>query len=302
MDVHRRRRGATPPTPAATAAASAVPTRLRSRPRRAPPPPSPPTPAPSADGSSTGSGSDVAPADHRRPDRPRRRGRLPPEPTQPPTRPVVIRDGLGRVAARVSGALGLAIGLAVFLPATVAAHTLNATYTSRLPLAVYLVGAATTVALSFIFVIVRDVRAAPPDLDAEGSLPPAWLRYALRAHRPHRLDLDHRPGDRRRLERRRRRDALPVGLRLGRAGDHLRARRAGLALPRPVLDPPRHRRLRSCAGSASRAGRSPTIPSVSVAGRPSSASRSSSGSSSSSSPAPRRCSSCSSATPRSRWR
>ena len=29
--------------------------------------------------------------------------------------------------------------------------------------------------------IVRDVRAAPPDLDAEGSLPPAWLRYTLRA-------------------------------------------------------------------------------------------------------------------------
>ena len=93
----------------------------------------------------------------------------------------MIRDGLGRLAVRVSGLLGLAIGLAVFLPATVAAHTLNATYTSRLPLAVYLVGAATTVALSFIFVIVRDVRAAPPNLDAEGSLPPAWLRYTLRA-------------------------------------------------------------------------------------------------------------------------
>ncbi len=93
----------------------------------------------------------------------------------------MIRGGLGRVGARVSGAIGLAIGLAVFLPATVAAHTLNATYTSRLPLAVYLVGAATTVALSFIFVIVRDVRAAPPNLDAEGSLPPAWLRYVLRA-------------------------------------------------------------------------------------------------------------------------
>jgi hypothetical protein len=93
----------------------------------------------------------------------------------------VIRDGLGRLATRVSAGLGLAIGLAVFLPATVAAHTLNATYTSRLPLAVYLVGAATTVALSFIFVIVRDVRAAPPDLGAEGSLPPAWLRYTLRA-------------------------------------------------------------------------------------------------------------------------
>ncbi|OGO54696.1 MAG: hypothetical protein A2Z32_05445, partial [Chloroflexi bacterium RBG_16_69_14] len=48
-------------------------------------------------------------------------------------------------------------------------------------LAVYVVGAATTVALSFVFVIVRDVRAAPPDLDAPGSLPPAWLRIGLRA-------------------------------------------------------------------------------------------------------------------------
>ena len=71
---------------------------------------------------------------------------------------------MGGLAVRVSGLLGLALGLAGFLPATVAAHTLNATYTSRLPLAVYLVGAATTVALSFIFVIVRDVRATPPDL------------------------------------------------------------------------------------------------------------------------------------------
>jgi hypothetical protein len=93
----------------------------------------------------------------------------------------VIRGGLGRLATRVSAGLGLAVGFAVFLPATVAAHTLNATYSSRLPLAVYLVGAATTVALSFVFVIVRDVRAAPPDLAAEGSLPPAWLRYTLRA-------------------------------------------------------------------------------------------------------------------------
>lgn len=85
------------------------------------------------------------------------------------------------LAARSSGVIGAALGFAFLLPATVAAHTLNATYASRLPLAVYVVGAATTVALSFIFVIVRDVRAQPPDLAAEGSLPPAWLRIALRA-------------------------------------------------------------------------------------------------------------------------
>jgi hypothetical protein len=85
------------------------------------------------------------------------------------------------LAGRVSAALGLALGLAATLPAAVAAHALNPTYTSRLPLAVYVVGAATTVALSFAFVIVRDVRAAPPDLTSPGSLPPAWLRFGLRA-------------------------------------------------------------------------------------------------------------------------
>ena len=82
-----------------------------------------------------------------------------------------------RVVAGVSGALGLAF----VLPATVAAHTLNATYESRLPLAVYLAGAAATVALSFVFVIVRDVRAAPSPVDGPSTLPPAAIRYGLRA-------------------------------------------------------------------------------------------------------------------------
>ena len=94
----------------------------------------------------------------------------------------MIRGGRARVAslaARIAGALGAgAITLAA--PAIVAAHTVNATYASRLPLAVYVVGAAVTVGLSFLFVIVRDVRAAPPDLTAAGHLPPAWIRYPLR--------------------------------------------------------------------------------------------------------------------------
>jgi hypothetical protein len=71
------------------------------------------------------------------------------------------------------------VSLAV--PAGVAAQSLNPTYTSRLPLAVYLAGAAATVALSFIFVLVRDVRAERPDTTALGRLPPAPLRLALRA-------------------------------------------------------------------------------------------------------------------------
>jgi hypothetical protein len=70
--------------------------------------------------------------------------------------------------------------VALTVPAAVAAHSLNATYTSRLPLAVYVAGAAATVALSFIFVLVRDVRAERPDTSAPGHLPPAWLRWTLR--------------------------------------------------------------------------------------------------------------------------
>jgi len=82
-----------------------------------------------------------------------------------------------RLAAGLAGALGLALAV----PASVAAHTLSTTYESRLPLAVYLVGAATTVALSFAFVIVRDVRAVAPPSTGAGFLPPAPIRYVLRA-------------------------------------------------------------------------------------------------------------------------
>ena len=90
-----------------------------------------------------------------------------------------VRASVAKRAARVTGALGAAL-VTFAVPAAVAAHTVNATYASRLPLAVYVVGAAVTVALSFVFVIVRDVRAAPPDLTSEGHLPPAWIRWPLR--------------------------------------------------------------------------------------------------------------------------
>ncbi len=92
----------------------------------------------------------------------------------------MIRAHRRSLATRLGGAIAAALGFAFMLPATVAAHALNPTYQSRLPLAVYVVGAAATVALSFVFVIVRDVRAEPPDLAAEGSLPPAWLRGTIR--------------------------------------------------------------------------------------------------------------------------
>lgn len=86
---------------------------------------------------------------------------------------------IAALRARLGAAVGAAIGLGLMLPATVLAHSLNATYESRLPLAVYLIGAAATVALSFAFVITRDVRAAPPATANPGTLPPAIIRRGL---------------------------------------------------------------------------------------------------------------------------
>src|SRR3954447_8990216 len=65
-------------------------------------------------------------------------------------------------------------------PASVLAHALNNTYQSRLPLVVYLAGAAIAVGLSFAFILVADVRADPPVIRG-GRVPPAWLRDGLRA-------------------------------------------------------------------------------------------------------------------------
>ena len=83
--------------------------------------------------------------------------------------------------ARFATAVRAAIGLGLAVPASVAAHGLNARYESRLPLAAYLVGAAATVALSFAFVITRDVRAAPPGVGGPGYLPSAVARRGLQA-------------------------------------------------------------------------------------------------------------------------
>ena len=83
--------------------------------------------------------------------------------------------------ARLATVVSAAIGLGLAVPASVAAHGLDARYESRLPLAVYLIGAAATVALSFAFVISRDVRAAPAGVGGAGFLPPAIIRRGLRA-------------------------------------------------------------------------------------------------------------------------
>ena len=81
----------------------------------------------------------------------------------------------------VGAGIAAAAWIWLAIPAVVAAHQLNPTYESRLPLAVYLAGAGATVALSFIFVLVRDVRAERPLTRSDGRLPPAPLRFALRA-------------------------------------------------------------------------------------------------------------------------
>lgn len=74
-----------------------------------------------------------------------------------------MRRIAGAVRPRAARLAGLALGALVVLgfPAVAAAHNLGASYQSPLPLAVYLAGAATTVALSFVFVLARDMRAAP---------------------------------------------------------------------------------------------------------------------------------------------
>ena len=66
------------------------------------------------------------------------------------------------------------------VPAVATAHGLSPVYQSPLPLSVYLVGAAVTVALSFLFVLARDVR-APEIVDGRLVRVPAVLRLVLRA-------------------------------------------------------------------------------------------------------------------------
>jgi hypothetical protein len=86
-------------------------------------------------------------------------------------------------ARRLAAFLAIAPPVGVLLlagPGSVLAHTLSNTYQSRLPLVVYLAGAAIAVGLSFAFLLVADVRADPPVI-REGRVPPAWIRYLLRA-------------------------------------------------------------------------------------------------------------------------
>ena len=80
---------------------------------------------------------------------------------------------------RLTGVLAAA---AVMLggPVVALAHGLSPAYQSPLPLAVYLAGAAATVALSFAFVLARDVRAVPPEPGRVAPVP-GFVRIGMRA-------------------------------------------------------------------------------------------------------------------------
>jgi hypothetical protein len=109
----------------------------------------------------------------------------PAAPAGPPARhaaPLPATSTRGTLPGSLPRAAGVALGLGALFggPAIAAAHGLSPVYQSPLPLSVYLVGAAVTVALSFLFVLARDVR-APEIVDGRLVRVPAGLRLVLRA-------------------------------------------------------------------------------------------------------------------------
>src|SRR6185312_10669195 len=92
-----------------------------------------------------------------------------------------MTDRRSRLAGAVLGALGgTAIG--ALLPVAAAAHQLTQRYASPLPLGAYVLGAATAVALSFAFVLLRSGAAPSERPTSERSLEvPRWLRGLLQA-------------------------------------------------------------------------------------------------------------------------
>ena len=269
--------------------------------RRAPRRPLAPTPLPRPTAASTGSGSDVIPIIvGARSCSGAGRG-LPPDPTQPAGRPGVSPAG-GHASRRPRR--GRRIWPCV-LPAVGRRALAQRHLPSRLPLVVYLAGAAMTVALSFAFVLVADVRADAARPRRGGHAAAGAGSATCSGRSGYRLDLDRRPGHRRRHR------ATATSRRSSCGSTAGSGSRSLSALVGPVwhwLDP--FSTIHdigaaiAAAGSGSAAGRSPTTrPRL---GRWPAVDRASSSSSGSSSSARRRaarcCSSSSSATPRSRWR
>jgi hypothetical protein len=81
---------------------------------------------------------------------------------------------------RIAATLPVLGAVLLAAPTSALGHSLSNTYQSRLPLVVYLAGAAIAVGLSFAFLLIADVRAEPP-VTGPGRVPPRWLRGVLRA-------------------------------------------------------------------------------------------------------------------------
>ncbi len=86
-----------------------------------------------------------------------------------------------RLVGRLLALAPIVGGLLAAGPVTALGHSLSNTYQSRLPLVVYLAGAALAVGLSFAFLLIADIRAEPPAEAAPGRVPPAPIRFLLRA-------------------------------------------------------------------------------------------------------------------------
>jgi hypothetical protein len=82
----------------------------------------------------------------------------------------------GIPARRVLAGLASLAGLALALPATTLAHQLSGRYEAPLPLVIYIGGAALAVAMSFLFVTLRNSPPAEEPPLNEPRVVPAWLR------------------------------------------------------------------------------------------------------------------------------
>jgi hypothetical protein len=83
----------------------------------------------------------------------------------------VIRRGLG--------AGPLAVFAALLAPSIVQGHTLTERYSAPLPLAAYVLGAAFAVAMSFVFVMLRNAQPPRDPVERPTRVVPSWLRVLL---------------------------------------------------------------------------------------------------------------------------
>ncbi len=85
----------------------------------------------------------------------------------------------GHRTLRLAAGMPAAAGFVLAMPQTVLAHQLTDRYQAPLPLVVYIAGAALAVAMSFVFVILRNPAKARPPEEARPRTVPGWLRAFL---------------------------------------------------------------------------------------------------------------------------